>query len=380
MSFKKGQYGYDLECLQKYQTAVELVGGESRVLVAPDLQGRVMTSTTSGKQGYSFGWVNHELFDSGERSGQFNAYGGEERFWLGPESGQFSFYFEKGKAMEIDNWTVPPVIDVMPWEVKEVMPEMVTVHQVFKLKNYSGTEFQMEVTRRVGIILSDEVVFSLNCQPGPSIKSVAYESLSQLKNVGSEAWTKTGGLPSIWMLSMYNPSPDVVIIVPFKPEADGPILKADYFGEIPEDRIKVKDNHVLLKADGQYRSKLGIPPARAKRFLGSYDLVNQRLTILETTINPYATDYVNSAWDEVQDEPFKGDLINVYNDGPLANGAQLGPFYELESSSEALQLEAGQSHIHIQRTYHFEGSEQDLNSIAENVLGVSLANLRDAFD
>ena len=380
MSFKKGQYGYDLECLQKYQTAVELVGGESRVLVAPDLQGRVMTSTTSGKQGYSFGWVNHELFAAEKRSDQFNAFGGEERFWLGPEGGQFSFYFEKEKAMEIDNWKVPSVIDVMPWEVKEVMPEMVTVNQAFKLKNYSGTEFRMEVTRRVGIILSDEIVFSLNCQPGPSVKSVAYESLNQLKNIGENVWTKTGGLPSIWMLSMYNPSPEVMIIVPFNKEAEGPILKADYFDEIPEDRIKIKASHVLLKADGQYRSKLGIPPARAKRFLESYDPANQRLTILETTINPYASDYVNSAWDEVQEEPFKGDLINVYNDGPLANGAQLGPFYELESSSEALQLEPGQSHIHIQRTYHFEGSEQDLNAISEKVLGVSLLKLEDSFN
>ena len=111
-----------------------------------------------------------------------------------------------------------------------------------------------------------------------------------------------------------------------------------------------------------------------------YDLVNRRLTILETTINPYATDYVNSAWDVNQEEPFSGDLINAYNDGPLENGDQLGPFYELESSSEALQLQPGQSHIHIQRTFHFEGEEAELNEIALKTLGVSVFELKDAFD
>ncbi|WP_163711979.1 DUF6786 family protein [Mangrovibacterium lignilyticum] len=380
MSFKKGQYGFDLECLQKSQTVIELVGEESRVIVAPDLQGRVMTSSTSGKGGYSFGWVNHELISTEERSKQFNAFGGEERFWLGPEGGQFSFYFEKGKPLTMDNWKVPQAIDTMPWEVQEVMPELATLYKEFSLKNYSGTEFYLAVTRRVGIIMPDEISFVLNHQPGSSVKSVAYESLNQVKNTGNNAWSKVDGLPSIWMLSMYNPSPDVVIIVPFNPDGERPVVKSDYFGEIPSDRIKILDDYILLKADGQCRSKIGIPPARAKRFLGSYDHQNMRLTILETTLNPYATDYVNSAWEEVQTEPFKGDLINAYNDGPLANGSQLGPFYELESSSEALQLKPGESHIHIQRTYHFEGTESDLNEIAKTVLGVSLLTLKDAFD
>ncbi len=237
----------------------------------------------------------------------------------------------------------------------------------------------MAVTRRVGIILQDEIGFVLSCTPGKSVKAVAYESLNQIQNKGNVAWTKDGGLPSIWMLSMYKPSADEVIIVPFLEEGEGNPVKSDYFGEIPEDRIRIFSDHVLLKADGQFRCKIGIPPKRAKRYLGSYDPVNFRLTLLETTINPYATDYVNSAWEEQQQDPFSGDLINAYNDGPLANGAQLGPFYELESSSEALALDPGQSHIHIQRTFHFEGDEAELNAIAEAVLGVQILGLKNTF-
>lgn len=379
MSFVKGQYGYDLTWLQNHQTTIELVGGESRVLLSADFQGRVMTSTTSGKEGYSFGWINHDLIASENRSEQFNAFGGEERFWLGPEGGQFSLYFENGKPMNIENWKVPQAIDTMAWEVQEVMPEMATFFNVFRLKNYTGTEFQLEVTRRVGLILPDEIALVLNYEPAPTIKVVAYETLNQVKNGGEKAWTKVGGLPSIWMLSMYNPSPDMVIIAPFNPDGEGAVVKSDYFGEIPEERLKIFDNYLLLKADGKYRSKIGINPSRSKRFIGSYDPVNFRLTILETTINPHAKDYVNSAWDEFQKEPFKGDLINAYNDGPLANGTQLGPFYELESSSEALQLAPGESHIHIQRTYHFEGAEAELNELAKAILGVSLSGINQVF-
>ena len=380
MSFIKGQYGYDLDWLKNYQSTIELVGGESRVLLSADFQGRVLTSTASGKEGYSFGWMNHELIASEKRSEQFNAFGGEERLWLGPEGGPFSFYFEKGKPMVMENWTVPQAIDTMAWDVQEVMPELATFYKEFKLKNYSGTEFQVAVTRRVGIILADEIGFVLNHQPGPSLKTVAYESLNQVKNAGSESWTKASGLPSVWMLSMYNPSPDVLIIIPFNPEGEGPVLKSDYFGDIPADRLRICSDYILLKADGRLRSKIGVPSSHAKRFTGSYDRRNLRLTILETTINPQATAYVNSAWNEVQEDPFNGDLINAYNDGPLESGAQLGPFYELESSSEALQLKPGESHIHIQRTYHFEGNESDLNALSVAVLGVSLRILNDAFD
>ncbi|MCW0482212.1 DUF6786 family protein [Gaoshiqia sediminis] len=380
MPFKKGQYGYDFQIIQEKFSTIELVAESSRVVLAPELQGRVMTSTTSGKEGFSFGWVNHELLKSDNRSEQFNAFGGEERFWLGPEGGQFSVYFEEGKPMQMANWKVPAALDIMPWEVQEVMPEMATFYKEFSLKNYSGTKFKLAVTRRVGIIFPDEIADILKVEIGPSVKSVAYESLNQVKNTGEQDWNRQTGLLSIWMLSMYNPSPGVTIVVPFKKEGTGPKVKDDYFGNIPADRLKIADGVAFFKADGKQRSKIGISPERALPVLGSYDTQNRCLTILETTINPEATAYVNSEWEECQQEPFKGDVINAYNDGPLGNGAQLGPFYELESSSEALALQVGEARFHVQRTYHFEGSEDDLNRISQKILGVSLQTIKEAFD
>jgi hypothetical protein len=78
-----------------------------------------------------------------------------------------------------------------------------------------------------------------------------------------------------------------------------------------------------------------------------------------------------------QDRPFAGDAVNSYNDGPPAPGVPpLGPFYELETSSPAAELDAGQSLCHVSRTLHFAGPPDALDALAEKVLGVGLAEIR----
>jgi hypothetical protein len=134
-----------------------------------------------------------------------------------------------------------------------------------------------------------------------------------------------------------------------------------------------------LKADAEYRGKLGVNPRRAKGVLGSYDAERHLLTIVQEMPAPDpAADYVNNAW-KIQDQPFKGDAINAYNDGPQVSGARLGHFYELETLSPAVSLAPGQSIEHTQRTIHIEGDLEQLDSIARAVLGVSLQQIPTAF-
>ena len=102
----------------------------------------------------------------------------------------------------------------------------------------------------------------------------------------------------------------------------------------------------------------------------SFDAMNKVLTIIQFTMPKGETDYVNSLWKN-QIDPFKGDALNAYTDGPI-NGKQMGKFYELESSSPALSLAPGASQSHIQRTIHLKGSQQDLDAIAQKLFGVSL--------
>lgn len=54
-------YGQDLELLRKHTPIIELKCGQA----APAFQGRVMTSTATGPDGSSFGWLNERLVAQG---------------------------------------------------------------------------------------------------------------------------------------------------------------------------------------------------------------------------------------------------------------------------------------------------------------------------
>lgn len=111
------------------------------------------------------------------------------------------------------------------------------------------------------------------------------------------------------------------------------IFTIDYFGKIPPDRLIFKDSILYFKADGKLRGKLGLPPYHAKGIEASYDAANHALTILTTDIEPHAK-YLYQKWDTAG-ATFDGDVLNAYNDEPLADGSQLGPFYEMGSVSPA---------------------------------------------
>jgi hypothetical protein len=212
-----------------------------------------------------------------------------------------------------------------------------------------------------------------------AVKSVGFSTINQLKNTGNIAWEKSSGLLSIWLLGMYNPSDEVTIVIPYKTDAVSDyIVKDDYFGKIPADRLVIKDGIIFFKGDGKQRGKLGIPPQRAIPVLGSYDAANKILTVVKCESPEGVNDYVNSAW-ELQQFPYKGDAINSYNDGPLEDGSQMGPFYELETSSPALALQPGETAEYKQSTIHFQGTEEELNAICQQVFGISLEEVKSVF-
>ena len=135
---------------------------------------------------------------------------------------------------------------------------------------------------------------------------------------------------------------------------------------------------LFFSGDGTWRSKIGIPPRRALPFAGSYDAAAGVLTIVHLTIPEGAADYVNSMW-RIQEDPYAGDVVNSYNDGPASPGAKpLGPFYELESSSPAAALAPGHSLSHSHTTMHFQGDEQALDALARRVLGVGIEEIATA--
>lgn len=383
-TFSQGTYGYDVAFFKDNNIeTIELndeVSG-SCVLIIPAYQGRVMTSSANGAEGASFGWINYGFISEGKISSQFNPFGGEERFWLGPEGGPWSIYFKPGDEQVFSNWKVPEEIDTLPFKVEEKSDTSAVFTKSFELVNYTGTTLKTAIERTVRILSKDEVESTLNLSLDASLKFVAFESENILTNKGDIAWNETNGALSIWMLCMFNPSEEGVVFIPFKMGSAaelGKIVTDDYFGKVPSDRLIVKDGILFFKTDGKYRSKIGIPPLRALPLCGSYDPKSQVLTLLSYSQPEGPLEYVNSVWGR-QDDPLSGDVVNSYNDGPVEDGSVMGPFYEIESSSPAAMLEPGARIIHTQRIYHISGDESDLNYITEKLFNVSIGEIKRAF-
>jgi hypothetical protein len=374
-------FGDDAAFLKRHTELILLSDkkGQAKIAVAPAWQGRVMTSTAGDDSGLSYGWINRELIASGKILPHMNAFGGEDRFWMGPEGGQFSIFFAKGAKFEFDDWFTPAAFDTLPFKVVHQSKDKALFASEFSLTNYSGTRFEVAVRREVRLLKPANAWKKLGVKPAADVSLVAFESDNKITNAGKEAWKKDTGLLSIWILCMFTPSPSTTIVVPIKagPESElGVKVTSDYFGQVPPDRLVVKDDVIYFCADGKYRSKIGINPKRSKGVSASYDADNKVLTIAQYTLHPGVTDYVNSLW-KLQDNPYGGDAANCYNDGPPAPGVKpMGPFYELESSSPAAALAPGKSMSHTHRTIHLSGPESALDGVARATLGVSLADIK----
>ena len=109
------------------------------------------------------------------------------------------------------------------------------------------------------------------------------------------------------------------------------------------------------------------------------DFQNNVLTLVHFTMpeDPSQCLYMNNMWGGPQEQPYVGDVVNSYNDGPTGPGQPgLGPFYEIESLSPALELKTGEKLEHAHRTLHIQGDYEILRAIAQKVLGVDLNVVR----
>jgi len=377
---QKGTFGYDLEFLKQHHPDLILLkdlNGSAQIIVLPAYQGRVMTSTSDGEKGLSYGWINHDLIATGAFSEHFTALGGEERFWLGPEGGQFSLFFKKGSDFTFNNWYVPKAIDSEPFNLIFSTNTEAQFEKTMQIKNYSGTLFDLKINRTISLLDQKTIGQLLGIELSSAIRSVGFQSENVLTNIGSEGWEKQSGLLSMWILSMLQSNDQTNVVMPYKKGDSlslGKVVTDDYFGKLTSDRLKIGDGYLLFKADAKQRSKIGVSPKRALPIAGSYDAKNKVLTIAQFTLSDGITDYVNSAW-KLQDNPFEGDAVNAYTDGPI-DGKQMGKFYELESSSPALSLEPGKNAKHIHRTIHLSGSTVKLNEISKKLFGLELDQMK----
>ena len=130
-------FGDEVSFLKQYTDVVVLSdkSNKAEVVLSPAWQGRVLTSTTSGRDGASCGWINRDLIASGKIQPHINVFGGEDRFWTGPEGGQFSLFFAKGVPFDLEHWFTPAPIDTMPYVVARQSKTEVDFRAQFSLTN-----------------------------------------------------------------------------------------------------------------------------------------------------------------------------------------------------------------------------------------------------
>ncbi len=372
-----GQYAGDIDFLLKHTDTFELTDatGVGRVAVTPEFQARVMTSTYAGSAGRSLGWINPTAILNKHTTAPFHPFGGEERFWIGPEGGQFAFFFHPDDPFDTKHWFVPPLLDTEPFTLVDRQSNYAVFTRSASLKNRAGYTFDMKIDRSISVLEPDRIRVLLGARPGDPLAMVGYETVNTLTNTGRQKWTEQTGMPSIWLLGMFPATPHTTAVLPIRSggtQKVGPrVVVYDTFNKLSGERLQVRENVIYFKADGRFRSKIGIPPQRAMPVLAGYDAKNNVLTIVQYNLPQGTTHYVKSTW-ETQKQPFAGDVTNSYNDGNLG-------FYELESSSPAANLEPGQSIRHVSRTIHLTGPTESLNLIANEVLGVTLDEIKQAF-
>jgi hypothetical protein len=245
-----------------------------------------MTSTTGGSDAPSFGWIGRAAIASGKRQPHMNVFGGEDRFWLGPEGGQFALYFRPGDPFDLDHWQVPEPFDWDTWDIAAQSATEVRFRKPMTLVNYSRTQMTVDVDRTVRLLSSEDVTRLLGASPGSAVRTVAFESSNTVTNAGNAEWKPETGLVSVWILGMFNPSTDTTIVLPYMPgpeSSGGPIVNDAYFGKVPADRLVITPSAVFFRGDGQYRSKIGLSPLRAQQTAASYDASGHVLTFVQYT-------------------------------------------------------------------------------------------------
>ena len=79
-------------------------------------------------------------------------FGGEERFWIGPEGGQFSIFFPPGGKFELADWQTPAAIDTDTFRSRRTERLVRQFRHDAELKNYSNTEFNVRIDRKIELL------------------------------------------------------------------------------------------------------------------------------------------------------------------------------------------------------------------------------------
>ena len=376
--------GQELSFFSKYSIDAQVLRNEESMLVfSPTFQGRILTSSYGNQDSPSIGWYNREALALRNVNLRTALIGGEDVFAVGPEGGDSSIYFEQGALFTEENRKIPEILSTKSWKMISRSKTQARFECDSEFLNAQGAKFKIKAEREISLLSRTDVSKILGVEIPINLKLVAFQSMNKLTNIGSVDWSEKNGMLNMSVQSFFNANKGVNAFVPYKigdASQLGDVVRDNVFdtagGSVSGERIAVADDYIRFKCDGKHMSGIGVSARRSEGIVMSFDDKNSILTII-LYIKPSGNRaYFPVSWRNSQ-AGFDGDAISVYNNGPASKNIYFSDmFYEIVTHSPALNLGAGKSQFHLQRTFHFHGSEYDLDLLAYKLTGISLKQLR----
>jgi len=318
--------------------------GDPKIAISPHLAGKVMAITATGDDGINPFFINPDAIRNPNPDASYDCEGGG-RWWPLPE-GQlrkgFSFYFPKGTSLEGDLrqvWRVPNGPTEFDKAEFEMSKERDSIEQLIlpeiQMVNMNGNPFNIKVAVNHSIQSSELI---------KDVANIAYFHSIEFVNLGHQ-WNKDYGFAVPWILNMLKADPKAWIVAPVEKGTLDRVIDYHMSGEnndqpVSSDRFIQRGNYCLLKADGQSRGKLGLPPEITKGYIAAINLTEGTLFLMRV---PYSqskrTKYLDNTW--WTKELYGGCPIDFYNDS-----GEMGNFYEVEAVAPVKRVERG-GNIHL---------------------------------
>lgn len=357
----------DLAIVQENTTAIVLAEGNSRVLITPEYEARVLTSSTNGDKGYSNGFLNYEKIKENKIHIGGNPYGGEDRLWIAPLGSKFTLFYGQ-KPIKDANWHVPKAFDAEAYSIQSQTKSSVIFTKETTITNNLGTHFKINIDRKISIYSKEKIQEKLNLKLDNNLKYVGFSSRNRITNIGDD-WKEENGIIAPWVLGMFKGNSISTSIFPYSESKEYPLKTSKYLKDLKEDRLIKKEHVLLYKTDGAYRSKIGIKPENTIPLIGNYDVKNNVLTVITFSFNKNGR-FLSSDDRDLKNGLWNGDVVNSYNNSPTDKG--IPTFYELESASEAKVLKKEESVTHTHNTFHFSGDKKALNKLCLKIFKSTL--------
>lgn len=334
-----GEAGFDedVEFLGKYTEVCVLcsVDDHMRIAIAPQWQGTVMTSCTTLGQLTSHGDVAYDTIEwnKSENSANrnlsipLNQWGGEDRLTL---------------------WDGLPGTCCSPHPLA-----LQTVSQPARTNAGDDTLFRYEaegsrpadradvrsfrVERAVQILGKSKVAMMLGIPLSSTIRSVAFLSTNVVRNTGSQPWDQQHGWFNLGLSGSVKPGPGQTLIVPCQGQQTGTPAPAG--SRFLGDRLLIRSNGRLDLDESLFKS-------RENQTTGNYDAVRGVLTL-------------------------------VVSEQTTVAGV---PCTSLENAAPAVAVQPGEAIERLRTTLHFQGTPNELDLIARQMLHLSITEISTAFD